>query len=83
MNHEHGYAFAVAMAGSLQLYYWAFTVGGFRRKAGIAYPIMSATKEEAEKDQNKHLFNCAQRVHYSSLEVFPPFITLCVPSNLV
>ncbi|KAI8093167.1 uncharacterized protein BX664DRAFT_357637 [Halteromyces radiatus] len=73
---EYGYVLAVATASALQLFWFAHGVNTARKAAGVPYPYLYAEKSEAEKDQAKHLFNCAQRVHQNSLESFPVFSTL-------
>ncbi|KAF5328803.1 hypothetical protein D9619_011526 [Psilocybe cf. subviscida] len=56
----------------------AFLLGGLmvtvnikRRKAGIPYPQMYATAEEAKASKDAHIFNCAQRAHQNTLEMMP------------
>ena len=78
----HGYACGVAIASSLFLMTMGVQVGGYRKRANVPYPYMSCSKEEAEKDQNKHLFNCAQRVHYNTIEIFPIYMTLFAVSAI-
>ncbi|KAJ3331240.1 Microsomal glutathione S-transferase 3 [Blyttiomyces sp. JEL0837] len=73
---EYGYVIATAAFSTLYVTYLGVNVGSYRRKAGINYPHMYASKEECEKDRNALLFNCAQRVHGNTLEWYPTFLTL-------
>uniref|UniRef100_A0A8H7XV40 Microsomal glutathione S-transferase 3 n=1 Tax=Psilocybe cubensis TaxID=181762 RepID=A0A8H7XV40_PSICU len=51
-------------------------VATYRKKAGIAYPQLYAEKAEAEKSQDAHLFNCAQRAAQQTLEQMPIVLIL-------
>ncbi|CAO3622971.1 unnamed protein product [Cunninghamella blakesleeana] len=72
---EYGYVLLTSAASALQLFYFGVAVGAARKKAQIPYPYVYAEKSEAEKDIRKHIFNCAQRVHQNTLEIFPVFNT--------
>jgi glutathione S-transferase len=73
---EHGYAFATLIGTAITIVGLGGQVGGYRKKAKIPYPYMYATKEQADKDQAAHLFNCAQRVHQNTLENYPTFLVV-------
>ncbi|CAG8800643.1 2692_t:CDS:2, partial [Dentiscutata erythropus] len=76
---EYGYVIITGVASIFLTTYLGFQVGGYRKKSGVTYPYMYATKEEAEKDRSKFIFNCYQRAHQNTLEVLPPFLfTLAV-----
>ncbi|KAH8835839.1 hypothetical protein DL96DRAFT_1732753 [Flagelloscypha sp. PMI_526] len=47
-----------------------------RKRAGVKYPQLYASKEEADKNVAAFKFNCAQRVHQNSLETFPQVMLL-------
>ncbi|KAL1934730.1 hypothetical protein VTP01DRAFT_6912 [Rhizomucor pusillus] len=79
---EYGYVLAAAITGGLQLTWMGLRVGKARKQAGVPYPYVYAEKAEAEKDYNKHLFNCVQRVHQNSLENFPIFAILLLTGGL-
>ncbi|CAG8721770.1 9235_t:CDS:2, partial [Racocetra persica] len=57
-------------------------VGGYRKKAGVPYPNLYASKEEAEKDRSKLIFNCYQRAHQSTLELYPQFLLTLMVGGL-
>ncbi|CAO3647509.1 unnamed protein product [Cunninghamella echinulata] len=71
---EYGYVLAAATASVFQLFWMSVQVGRARFKAKIPYPYVYAERAEAEKDHFKNVFNCVQRIHQNTLEVFPPFI---------
>ncbi|SAM01174.1 hypothetical protein [Absidia glauca] len=79
---EYGYVLAASAANALHLGWLALGVGAARRKAGIPYPYLYAERSEAEKDKVKHLFNCAQRAHQNTLEMFPLVNTLLLIGGL-
>ena len=47
-----------------------------RKLAGVPYPNMYASQEEAAKDLQKLKFNCTQRSHQNMLEKYPMFLML-------
>ncbi|CAO3612223.1 unnamed protein product [Cunninghamella echinulata] len=73
---EYGYVLATSAVSALQIFGMGIAVGAARRKAQIPYPYVYAERSEAEKDIRKHVFNCTQRVHQNTLEMFPLFNTL-------
>ncbi|XP_044721934.1 MAPEG family domain-containing protein [Hirsutella rhossiliensis] len=46
----------------------------FRKASGLKYPIAYATTEQADKDPNAYLFNCAQRAHSNFTENHTSFL---------
>ncbi|KAH8835838.1 hypothetical protein DL96DRAFT_1575771 [Flagelloscypha sp. PMI_526] len=56
-----------------------FMSEGHRKRAGVKYPQQYASKEEQERNPAAFKFNCAQRVHQNTLELFPAIIVMsCV-----
>ncbi|CAK9786102.1 membrane-associated proteins in eicosanoid and glutathione metabolism [Cutaneotrichosporon oleaginosum] len=47
-----------------------------RKAAGVKYPALYASEEEARADPKKKLFNCAQRAHANTLEYLPTVLSL-------
>ncbi|KAI9320681.1 hypothetical protein BX666DRAFT_1910246 [Dichotomocladium elegans] len=78
----YGYVLTTFAAGALFLFGLGAQVGKYRRAAGIPYPYAYAEKAEAEKDPKKNLFNCAQRVHQNTLEVFPVYSTFLLIAGI-
>ncbi|RCH94059.1 Microsomal glutathione S-transferase 3, partial [Rhizopus stolonifer] len=79
---EYGYVLGTATFSALYLFFLGAKTGGARRAAGIPYPYMYAEKSEAEKDPKKNIFNCVQRVHQNTLEIFPVYQTLLLIGGL-
>ncbi|XP_065152212.1 microsomal glutathione S-transferase 3b [Paramisgurnus dabryanus] len=61
-----GYAIFVYLYSFVMLMYLGLKVGGARKKFGIKYPTMYSDKEP--------LFNCIQRAHQNTLEVYPQWL---------
>ncbi|KAI8150257.1 hypothetical protein BJV82DRAFT_573429 [Fennellomyces sp. T-0311] len=72
---EYGYVLTTFAASALFLFGLGAQTGKYRRAAGVPYPYPYAEQSEAEKDPKKNLFNCAQRVHQNTLEIFPVYST--------
>ncbi|KAI8366378.1 hypothetical protein EDC96DRAFT_508789 [Choanephora cucurbitarum] len=79
---EYGYVLGTATASALYLFSLAVKVGKARREANVPYPYVYAEKSEAEKDPKKNIFNCVQRAHQNSVEIFPVFQTLLLVGGL-
>ncbi|CEG73141.1 hypothetical protein RMATCC62417_08578 [Rhizopus microsporus] len=79
---EYGYVLGVAAFSALHLMFLGAKVGKARRAAKVPYPYAYAEKSEAEKDPLKNIFNCAQRAHQNTLEVFPVYSTLLLIGGL-
>ncbi|CAO3629638.1 unnamed protein product [Cunninghamella blakesleeana] len=71
---EYRYVLAASAVSVFQLFFMGAQVGRARSKAKVPYPYVYAERAEAEKDDLKNKFNCTQRIHQNSLELFPPFI---------
>ncbi|KAI8893951.1 hypothetical protein BC833DRAFT_606730 [Globomyces pollinis-pini] len=76
LDSTHAYPLAVAVFSGFVVQYLGAKVSGARKRANVPYPYMYATREEAEKEPTKHLFNCAQRAHQNTLENYPQFLML-------
>ncbi|ORX45070.1 membrane-associated proteins in eicosanoid and glutathione metabolism [Hesseltinella vesiculosa] len=79
---SYGYVIAVGIASAIEMGWLTLSVGAARSKARVPYPYLYADKEEAEKDENKHIFNCTQRAHQNTLEFYPVFTTLLLIGGL-
>ncbi|EIE90138.1 hypothetical protein G6F46_006711 [Rhizopus delemar] len=79
---EYGYVLAVATLSVLHLVTLTIKVGKARKAANVPYPYAYAEQSQAEKDPLKHIFNCAQRAHQNSLEIFPIYSTLLLIGGL-
>ncbi|KAF2352448.1 Membrane-associated eicosanoid/glutathione metabolism (MAPEG) protein, partial [Trinorchestia longiramus] len=64
---EYGYVVMVAMGSQIVLIWKGIQVGKQRKKLGIKYPIMYSP--------DNALFNCYQRAHQNTLEMYPQFLT--------
>lgn len=62
----------------------AFGVVGARKKHGVAYPHLYATKENAPalSEADRNAFNCVQRGHLNSLEMLPSFLGLLAAAGV-
>merc|ERR1712212_293590 len=65
---EYGYVVLVAAGSYFMNMYLGIRVGQMRKKTGIKYPIMYSDKDM--------LFNCYQRAHQNTLEVYPATMIL-------
>ncbi|XP_018022173.1 microsomal glutathione S-transferase 3 [Hyalella azteca] len=64
---EYGYCVLVAVGSQFVLMWKAVQVGKMRKKFKIYYPVMYSP--------DNALFNCYQRAHQNTLEVYPQFLT--------
>ncbi|KAI9259577.1 hypothetical protein BDA99DRAFT_538537 [Phascolomyces articulosus] len=72
---EYGYVLSTLAASALFVFGLGAQTGKYRRAAGVPYPYPYADQADSEKDPKKNLFNCAQRVHQNTLEIFPVYST--------
>ncbi|CAG8734872.1 23084_t:CDS:2, partial [Gigaspora rosea] len=79
---EYGYVIVTGFVSTILTGYLGFKAGGYRKKANVPYPYMYATKEEAEQDRNKLIFNCYQRAHQNTLENYPQFLLTLMVGGL-
>lgn len=82
MQPEYGYVLAVGVASALVNQWHGFNVVKYRKAAGIKYPVLYASNEEAQKNPAANQFNCAQRAHGNYLENFPNFLVLLAVAGL-
>ncbi|KAJ3613188.1 hypothetical protein NHX12_019440 [Muraenolepis orangiensis] len=59
----------------IMLCYLGFKVGGARKKYDVKYPTMYSDKEQ--------VFNCIQRAHQNTLEVYPQWLVFQTIAALV
>ena len=62
----------------------AFRVVGARKKYGVKYPVLYATKENAPalSDEDRTTYNCSQRAHQNSLEMLPSYLALLAAAGV-
>ncbi|UZJ55077.1 hypothetical protein CBS101457_004397 [Exobasidium rhododendri] len=79
-----GYPWVIAAAtGTIFLNIWqSLLVSAARKKAGIKYPQVYATKEEEASNKDAKIFNCVQRSHANSLESVHHYILMTLISGL-
>jgi glutathione S-transferase len=70
----YAYVLGVATSTSLVNLYLQANVSLQRKPAGISYPTMYATDEQAAKNPAAYKLNCAQRAHGNFLENQPSFL---------
>lgn len=72
-----------SLTGAAVLNQWhGFIVGAARKAAKVPYPNAYASAAEAEADDAKHAFNCAQRAHQNFLEALPTFAITSAVSGI-
>ncbi|XP_062851839.1 microsomal glutathione S-transferase 3b [Trichomycterus rosablanca] len=70
-----GYAIFTYLYSWVMLTYLGVKVGGARKKYNVKYPTMYSTKDD--------VFNCIQRAHQNTLEVYPQWLVFQTIAALV
>jgi len=71
---DFGWVVFVCLGSVVLLQYLAINVGRARKRFGIKYPAMYSDKEP--------VFNCIQRAHQNTLEVYTMFLMLLIFGGL-